>query len=1042
MRRLPPYHVPRPRLTDRCAGESLVIVEAAGGYGKSVLGVELVDSWRAVGIEVSLDEGGVPAPLLAARMHAAVARAGFTEAAASALDAGDDHVGAVDAMIDALAGERYAIVLDDAHHALPDAGALIDHIATRLGGEQRLVVLARRLPEGAERLRRAEFFHLSSEDLALRADETLDVCRSGFGLDVGVDAAAALGQATGGWTAATVLAAARAQRTGEAVAAVAEAADRPDHPAGTVAALLEEATVSLGPAAMPLLALIARLPLLDRAVVDAATGVDGFFERATAAGVPVVPARGTWFDMPGPVRDHLATLAPPPPEALVRAAQEYARRDELGSALQLLLASGDEMAAAALLANAGTDVVESMDNLELHSVFERLGAEAVDAHPWLLYQLAYSCDMAALFEQRASHLERARVLASRSGDECLLRALEAERANDLVRDFEFDAAAELARDLLARTPADEPRTRARATAALGRARCWQVNEHGGRDLVALAEAELHLSTAASLYRELGMRSAEAGGAPYLAIWIDFARGHAVAALERLTAASALVADRPWRRGFVLNFCAEVEAELGRHDECAATCAEVIRIADQLDNKQLRAYSNWNLAISASNRGDADATLAYLRETERNRDTWWLPASGGFLADAADLLDRVGHTTLGREYLARAKAEPKDAEHLVVLAEVAIESRHGDPAVAIACLDDPALLRLDPREHWRVTLFRGYCAFRTGDHRGAGELAARAFEEAARLGQPSLPLIRERAISQELLGLAAETGHPAALALEATALPAALAVLGRFELTIGGRPVPFSAGQGARLLKLVTVSGGRINADRLIETIWPEVEAEAGRNRLRTVLNRLRSVAGDVLLREGDTLVLDPSVRVDAVEFHAEARRARSLASVDPPLAVAIARGAISRYRGELLPDDPYEDWAEAPRERARQEMLDLLDLCSAEAARRGDLDEVRRIVEQTIERAPHDDVRYVRAVTTLIEQGRRGEALAVIRRARAAFAEIGLDAPDQLQELEASILEAGTGRRHRRRETTAAEAHEVRRGIAAGPPRRRPDGRG
>src|ERR1700677_2488682 len=137
MRRLPPYHVPRPRLTERCAQERLVVVEAAGGYGKSVLSVELVDSWEAVGIEVELEAGGVSAALLASRLRAAVGRAGFIEAANAAADAGEDHVGAVEGMLGALAGERAAIVVDDAHHADPGAAALIDHIAATL------VVLAR-----------------------------------------------------------------------------------------------------------------------------------------------------------------------------------------------------------------------------------------------------------------------------------------------------------------------------------------------------------------------------------------------------------------------------------------------------------------------------------------------------------------------------------------------------------------------------------------------------------------------------------------------------------------------------------------------------------------------------------------------------------------------------------------------------------------------------------------------------------------------------------------------------------------------------------
>jgi DNA-binding SARP family transcriptional activator len=85
-------------------------------------------------------------------------------------------------------------------------------------------------------------------------------------------------------------------------------------------------------------------------------------------------------------------------------------------------------------------------------------------------------------------------------------------------------------------------------------------------------------------------------------------------------------------------------------------------------------------------------------------------------------------------------------------------------------------------------------------------------------------------------------------------------------------------------------------------------------------------------------------------------------------------------------------------------MLDLLDLCATEAASRGDLDGLRRIVEQTIEFDPYDDVRYLHAASTLLQQGRRGEALSVVHRARSAFAEIGLAPPRALLDLESYIV--------------------------------------
>jgi DNA-binding SARP family transcriptional activator len=84
-------------------------------------------------------------------------------------------------------------------------------------------------------------------------------------------------------------------------------------------------------------------------------------------------------------------------------------------------------------------------------------------------------------------------------------------------------------------------------------------------------------------------------------------------------------------------------------------------------------------------------------------------------------------------------------------------------------------------------------------------------------------------------------------------------------------------------------------------------------------------------------------------------------------------------------------------------MLDLLDLCAASAAERSDLDELRRVVERTIELAPYDDERYLKAASVLLEQGRKGAALTVVRRARAVLAELGLEPSLQLLRLERSL---------------------------------------
>ncbi len=460
------------------------------------------------------------------------------------------------------------------------------------------------------------------------------------------------------------------------------------------------------------------------------------------------------------------------------------------------------------------------------------------------------------------------------------------------------------------------------------------------------------------------------------------------------------------------FCrAHLLVDLGRHEDVEADVEEILRIGRRLGDRWMVPYAAWTRMRCASQAADAEATIRLAREAPAERETgsWWAVDGSEFLADAADCLDRVGAVSTAREYLDLARAQAKLAVPEIAMAASALDARHGDPAAARAALAQIELQGISPRERWRATLLDAYACFRQGDA-SAGALAARALEQAADLGQPHVPLLRERELTEALLALAIETGTPAAQALESGSLPAAVTVLGRFELTRGGRQVALGNSQERRLLKLVAASGGTIHIEQAIEALWPEVDPRAGRNRLRTVLNRLRDAAPEVLLRDGEQLTIGSEVRLDIQRFADEARQALALAAGDPPAAAAIARSAIARYRGPLLQADPYEAWAQEPREAAQRTMLELLDLCAAAAAGKGDLDEARRFVERTIELAPYEDDRYLKVALILHEQGRKGAALSVLRRARSALAGLGIDPPPQLAATERMVAQTGARR--------------------------------
>ncbi|HLK44740.1 MAG TPA: hypothetical protein VKT18_02070, partial [Acidimicrobiales bacterium] len=796
--RLPPHFIPRPRLTRRCEHAQVVVVEAAAGCGKSVLGLELAAHWGSVPVVVLLERAEVSAPLLVARTRAAVKAAVYTDAAAAAAEAGEDAVGALDAMLTALAGEQCTFLIDDAHEASADAAALLERFASNLSGHQHLVVLCRRLPEGASRLERAVHVALDGADLCLTADETLEVCRRGFHVDVPTDAAGLLHEATGGWTAAVVLTASRAARTGAPLDARSHVASPASH-GDVVARILDDTLQSIGGDAPAAFAQVGRLPLVSADLVDELTGCRGLFALALDRGMPFTPSRDQWWELPNVVRERLAAVAPADPDALRHAAEVYAACGETRAALELLLGAGEFHACAAVLAGAPR-VTELMDVAELEAIVDVLPASAIEAHPLVLLHLSRSLRVATRFEDANALLDRVRGLAATPQSEELDRAVRAEHAHDLMIRLQPSDAQVVAREVLATASSDEVLTRARASAALGMALCWQLDESGRRrDERALDEASASFERATRLFHQLSMPAAAAAVVPYWAVSIEFARGRARTALEMLDAALAEGVGSPRRWAYVQTFRALVAADLGLDDVCADAIDDTLRVAAQLQSDLLFALGYWRLAILSSYRGDAETTLASVRQVEAHRGTWWAPGSGDFLAEAADCLDRVGLVEIAREYLERVQAEPKDVAHLVAMAAAAVEARHGDPDVAVSLLADVAESRIDTRERWRVTLLEAYARFRGGRHGEAGVLAARAFEQAAALGQPRLPLVKEPGVTAELLGLAVETGQPASLALHDVSLPRRLALLGRVELRCGGRLVPLAAGQERQLL---------------------------------------------------------------------------------------------------------------------------------------------------------------------------------------------------------------------------------------------------
>jgi DNA-binding SARP family transcriptional activator/ATP/maltotriose-dependent transcriptional regulator MalT len=1004
--------VARSRLVAELTGSPVGVVEAAAGCGKSVLAGEYHAALGISCVWVPLGPPDDDPSVLVSSL-----RRGFRAAKLSdlysALDGGDpEHW--PDRFLDALTGlaDPLLVVLDDAHH-LPSrsAAALVMRIAKGIALPHRLLVTGRWIPDqldlpggvvGAA--------SLGVADLAFTDDETAELAAHVLGREPAESEVRALAEATGGWASALILAA-RAMRedTYGGGTPVPVPTSR-----GIIAALMDGVLRSLSPAQRDALFQLAHLPFLSPEITEALAsqagprtraGDQGMFEAMVDAGVPLLHTAMTRWEMPGPVTAYLTTLAPLSPQAAAAAAAIYRGDGNLPAAVRMLIDAGHSEQAVALLADLDPREAEDLGWAEIRNAVEALPAAVLRRHPRALLHLARTAETAYRMDMRRQALAQvagvaAQAAGGRLADPAVHREFLAEQARDLVWDERTrERARSLAEAVVAEATETEVVARARALDALGRLRSWWSGDGPHDDAAPLLEESARLA------RRLGHPVWAARALMPLAMGVHFGLCRYHRALAALDQALVLFPARGQYRATILAFRSTVLAELGSYAEAAASIAEMRQLAEAQAEEWLHAYVCWSEAELASYQGDRELTVRAVHAVLQHKAAWFDETPGvEFLAQAADFLDRVGEHAMATDYLNRARQRSSGFERVVRVYESAVLGRSGPPAeaeqVIAATLARPDL---DPQERWPLLLLRAYAALRRGDP-AAAELAAAAFETCLELGVPQAPVRRERAVCEALLPLAAQAGSVAAATLLGHGGKVSVRLLGGFEVRRGSQPLHPPPGRPATAIKAVVAAGGRMHAEELIEVLWPDAGPGQGRNRLKNLLSRLRASVGDVLIRDADSVLLAPGGESDAASFEAEARRAlTALAAGDQLRAAMLARSAMDRYSGDLLPGDRYEPWAAEPRERLRLRYLELIDLLAARAEASGEADEAARLVQRAIDTEPYDEERYLKLAGLFAEQGRSGSAGAVLRRAKAMLGELGIPPSPEFAATERSL---------------------------------------
>ncbi len=191
---------------------------------------------------------------------------------------------------------------------------------------------------------------------------------------------------------------------------------------------------------------------------------------------------------------------------------------------------------------------------------------------------------------------------------------------------------------------------------------------------------------------------------------------------------------------------------------------------------------------------------------------------------------------------------------------------------------------------------------------------------------------------------------------------------RDGVQLGGR-----AAQRHRLalLALLALPPPRpMSREKLISYLWPESDADRGRNLLNVALYVIRKELGEAALRsDSEQVRLDTTlVGPDVVAFEA------ALRSGDPARAVELYAGPF--LDGFFLPDAPeFERWAEAERGRLSGHFATALEALAGTAEATGDLVGAVAWWQARAAHDPYDSRVALRLITALERSGNRAGAL-------------------------------------------------------------------
>lgn len=239
------------------------------------------------------------------------------------------------------------------------------------------------------------------------------------------------------------------------------------------------------------------------------------------------------------------------------------------------------------------------------------------------------------------------------------------------------------------------------------------------------------------------------------------------------------------------------------------------------------------------------------------------------------------------------------------------------------------------------------------------------------------------------------------------------IAGPFAVARDGREIDarrLGSRKGRTLLKLLVVERGHsVSVDRIVEVLWGDAPPSKPEENVASLVSRLRGALGPDVITGGrggyafsGTRATVDVDRAAAFTAEAEAR----LGAGEPGLARAAAAGALGLLAdGQILADEPYEDWTQDARRSAARLLRRARRAAWTAAGMLGDHAAARDAAEATLRDDPFDE-EAVRAVMWACQaSGAQAAALAAYERLRARLAdELGADPSPETQRTHVAVL--------------------------------------